>query len=43
LQANKGIVIRYLFAKRDDRQAAICGNKHKTKEIQEAVKIEAQQ
>jgi hypothetical protein len=34
------IDIRYY---RDDRQAAICGNKHKTKEIQEAVKIEAQQ
>jgi len=34
------IDIRYY---RDDRQAAICGNKHKTKEIQAAVQVEAHQ
>ena len=34
------IDIRYY---RDDRQAAICGNKHKVKEIEQAVQIEAHQ
>ncbi len=34
------IDIRYY---RDDRQAAICGNKHKVDEIRKAAKVEAQQ
>jgi len=34
------IDIRYY---RDDRQAAICGNKHKEQEYREAVKVEAHQ
>ncbi len=32
--------IRYY---RDDRQAAICGNKHKIKEVRESIKVESQQ
>jgi len=28
---------------RDDRQAAICGNKHKIKEVRESIKEESQQ
>jgi len=28
---------------RDDRQAAICGNKHKVKEVRESAKAESQQ
>jgi len=28
---------------RDDRQAAICGNKHKIKEVRESIKVESQQ
>lgn len=34
------IDIRYY---RDEKQAAICGNKHKVKEISKSAKIEAQQ
>ena len=34
------IDIRYY---RDDRQAAICGNKHKIKDIRKSAKLEAQQ
>lgn len=34
------IDIRYY---RDDRQAAICGNKHKVKEIQKSAEVEAKQ
>lgn len=34
------IDIRYY---RDERQAAVCGNKHKVKEIRESAKVESQQ
>ena len=34
------IDIRYY---RDEKQAAICGNKHRAKEISKAVKVDAQQ
>jgi hypothetical protein len=34
------IDIRYY---RDDRQAAICGNKHKIKEVRKSIETEAQQ